>query len=133
MGFCCPSLSVSFMETSLFPVQRLDLDPLADTTSALRSAFGRTPDGHNPSLLPVTDTVNGLNSEEKRFLLPCGTSQHPRLFVGIVFLMTVLRRQKGSQDEGTSAPQNLLKWLSLKTLSEENALPINLLAHSLHI
>lgn len=129
MGFCCPSLPVSFMETSLFPVQRLDLGPLADTTSALRSAFCRTPDGHNPSLLSVADTVNGLNYEEKRFILPCRSSQGPRLFAGIAFLLTVLRRQKGSQGEGTSVPQNLLKWLSLETLSEDDALPINLLAH----
>lgn len=123
MGFCCPSLPVSFMQTSLFPIQRLDLGPLADTT------FGRTPDGHNPSLLSVTDTVNGLNYEEKRFILPCCSSQGPRLFVGIAFLLTVLRRQKGSQGERTSVPQNLLKWLSLETLSEDDALPINLLAH----
>lgn len=126
MGFCCPSLPVSFMETSLFPVQRLDSGLLADTT------FGRTPNGHNPSLLSVADTVNGLNYGEKRFLLPCHSSQRPRPFVGITFLLTVLRRQKGSQGKGTSAPQNLLKWLSLKTLSEDDTLPINLLTHSLH-
>lgn len=110
-------------------IQRLDLDPLVDTTSALRSALSRIPDGHNPSLLSVADTVNRLNSEEKRFLLPCGSSQGPRPFVGIAFLLRVLRRQKGSQDEGTSAPQNLLNWLSLEILSEDDALPINLLTH----
>lgn len=77
---------LSFLYRDLIvPRSTLGLDPLADTTSALRSAFGRIPDGHNFNLLSVADTVNGLNYGEKRFLLPCGSSQGPRPFVGIPY------------------------------------------------
>lgn len=42
----------------LVSIQSLDLNPSAATTCALRTAFCRVPDEHNPSLFSVADTVN---------------------------------------------------------------------------